>query len=219
MKRSAPLLALTLSLPLLLAATLARADGAKGANPKAGRAAAAAPPKLSPKYRDACTQGNTKYAARDFAGAIEAYRQAIELDPKNPLGHYLLGEAQLAAGNLTEAEAAWNRASLESGDTHGANVSPAAATVRARILFVLADLKERQKKWDDAKAAWQMYLDWAAKYPNAGAFPASAQSRQQVIDTMQKLDTSYAVVRQRIAETKDGKTFTDLSKQPAAEAK
>jgi len=155
-------------------------------------------------YREACTDGNKKYAARDFPGAIADYRQAIEHDPKNPLAFYLLGEAQLAGGNMTEAEAAWNRASLESSDKEPA--------LRAKILFVLADLKERQKKWEEARAAWQVYLDWANKYPKAGAFPGSAQSRQQVIDADQKLDKAYAVVRQRIADTKAGGVFTDLNK-------
>jgi tetratricopeptide (TPR) repeat protein len=158
------------------------------------------------KYREACKEGNTKYAARDFAGAIAAYQRAIELDPNNALGHYFLGEAQLAGGNLIEAEAAWNRASLAASDKEPA--------LRARILFVLADLKERQKKWDEAKAAWQVYLDWAAKFPTSGAFPGSGQSRQQVIDAMQKQDKAYVVVRQRIADTKAGGVFTDLSKSP-----
>jgi tetratricopeptide (TPR) repeat protein len=159
------------------------------------------------KYREACKDGNTKYAARDFVAAIAAYQKAIELDPNNALGHYFLGEAQLAGGNLIEAEAAWNRASLAAGDKEPA--------LRARILFVLADLKERQKKWDEARATWQVYLDWAAKFPNAGAFPGSGQSRQQAIDSMKKQDTAYAAVRQRIADTKAGGVFTDLSKSPA----
>jgi tetratricopeptide (TPR) repeat protein len=155
-------------------------------------------------FKDAAGQGITKYAARDFPGAVAAFQKAIEADPKNPLGHYFLGEAQLAAGNMTEAEAAWNRASLEAADKD--------PSLRAKILFVLADLKERQHKWDDAKAAWQVYLDWAAKYPNAGAFVGSGQSRQQMIDAMQKQDAAYAIVRQRIADTKSGNVFTDLSK-------
>jgi tetratricopeptide (TPR) repeat protein len=158
------------------------------------------------KYREACKDGNTKYAARDFVAAIAAYQKAIEIDPNNALGHYFLGEAQLAAGNLIEAEAAWNRASLAASDKEPA--------LRARVLFVLADLKERQKKWDEARAAWQVYLDWAAKYPNAGAFPGSGQSRQQAIDSMKKQDAAYAVVRQRIADTKAGGVFTDLTKSP-----
>ena len=43
--------------------------------------------------------------------------------------------------------------------------------LRARVLFVLADLKERQQKWDDARAAWQVYLDWASKYPERRRLP------------------------------------------------
>jgi tetratricopeptide (TPR) repeat protein len=146
--------------------------------------------------------------ARDFAGAIASYRKAVELGPHQALGHYLLGEAQLAAGDLSEADAEWNRAALDSNGKDPA--------LRARILFVLADLKERQKKWEDAKAAWQVYLDWANRFPAAHAFPGSAQSRQQVIETILKQDRSYDIVRQRIAETKDGGVYTDLSKSPPA---
>jgi tetratricopeptide (TPR) repeat protein len=158
------------------------------------------------KYKEACKDGSAKYAAHDFPAAIAAFQHAIEVDPNDALAHYFLGEAQLAAGSLIEAEAAWNRASLAAGEKD--------PVLRARILFVVADLKERQKKWDEAKAAWQVYLDWAAKFARAGAFPGSAQSRQQVIDAMQKQDVAYAVVRQRIADTKAGGVFTDLSKSP-----
>jgi tetratricopeptide (TPR) repeat protein len=204
--RALPLvISLAFALPLSPAAALGQ--GAKGdAKKKASDTAAAS--SSSSKYKEACSQGNGKYAARDFPGAIEAYRKAIELEPRNPLAHYLLGEAQLAAGSFVEADAAWNRAALESSDKD--------AALRAKILFVLADLRERQKKWDDARAAWQVYIDWAAKYPNAGAFPPSGQSRQQVIDAMLKQDKAYEVVRQRIADTKSGTVFTDLSKSPPA---
>jgi tetratricopeptide (TPR) repeat protein len=162
----------------------------------------------NPEYKKACDLGNAKYASRDFPGAIEQYRKAIELSPKLALAFYLLGEAELAAGSLTEAEAAWSRAALESGEQD--------PVLRARVLFVLADLKERQFKWDDARAAWQVYLDWASRYPNANAFPGSGQSRQQVIDSMKRQDKAYEIVRQRIEETKGGNVFTDLSKSPPA---
>jgi tetratricopeptide (TPR) repeat protein len=203
---SALSLALSLAGALPFASTAAAEDTKVDA--KRGTDDASGPSSAPAKYKEACTQGNTKYAAHDFPGAIEAYRRAIELDPKNPLAHYLLGEAQLAAGSFTEADAAWNRAALESSDKD--------APLRAKVLFVLADLRERQKKWEDARAAWQVYLDWAAKYPTAGVAPASGQARQQAIDAMVKLDKSYEVVRQRIAETKTGNTFTDLSKSPPA---
>jgi tetratricopeptide (TPR) repeat protein len=200
--------ALASALSLVSAQVLADGTGSSGGASKKKNADAASDSSSSGAFKPAVVDGSTKYAARDFPAAIAAFQKAIEADPKNPLGHYFLGEAQLAANNLTEAEAAWTRASLESTDKDPA--------IRARVLFVLADLKERQKKWDEAKAAWQVYLDWAAKYPEAKAFTGSGQSRQQMIDAMLKQDKAYVVVRQRIADTKNGNVFTDLSKQPPA---
>ncbi len=145
------------------------------------------------KFMETCVKGNAKFMARDFPGAIEIYRQAIALQPNNPLGHYLLGEAQSAAGNLQEAEASWTNA-----DNLGDKVPP----VKTKLLFVLADLKERQKKWDDAKTAWQRYQSYVAAHPEAGGNAATAPARIQAIDDMLKQDKAYDVVRQRIAAEK-----------------
>jgi len=183
-----------LAAALALAPLLARAQGGPGR------------PAPAVGYADRCAQGNAKYAARDFAGAVALYRAAIELEPRDPLAHYLLGEAQLAAGDLAEAEAGFGRAAIESGEKDPA--------LHARALFVLADLKERQSRWSDAKAAWQTYLDWLARFPTVPGFAASARSRQQVIDAMLAQDKASEAVRRRIAETKDGGVFTDLSKTP-----
>ncbi len=190
-------LAVVLLVPALaLTPVMARGAGKK-------KAEATAP---SHEYSSICSQGNAKYVARDFDGAIAQYRKAIDLAPHQPLGLYLLGEAQLAAGNMADAEASWSRAALE-----GAEKDPA---LHARVLFVTADLKERQKKWEDAKAAWQTYLDWANRFPDAGVFPATAQSRLVILDTVIKQDKAYEVVRQRIAASQDGGVFSDPSKSP-----
>jgi tetratricopeptide (TPR) repeat protein len=175
-------------------------DGQQGS----GRKPSAEAPKTSAAYREACTQGNGKYVARDFAGAAEAYRRAIDLDPKNSLAFYLLGEAQLAAGRPSEADAAWNQAALVSSERDPPQ--------RAKILFVLADLRERQKKWEDARAAWQVYLDWVARFGAGTGFPESGQARQRVIDTAATQDKAYEIVRRRIEESKNGGLFTDPSK-------
>jgi tetratricopeptide (TPR) repeat protein len=177
-----------------------------GSRPQADASASTAS-----KYAEACSQGNARYASRDYQGAIALYRSAIELDPHNALGHYLIGEAHLAAGNIGDAEAAWNQASVESSDKE--------PDLRARILFVIADLKERQWKWSDAVAAWQVYIDWATRFPKAAVFPDSGRSRQQVIDHMLKQDKAYEVVRRHIALAKDGGVFTDLSKSPPSATK
>jgi tetratricopeptide (TPR) repeat protein len=195
-------LLLLLAPALVAAPVVAWGDGgADGGSKKKGDTSA----KVSDHgYQDACAAGNAKYASRDFDGAIEAYRKAIEMFPHKALGHYLLGEAQLAANNLPEAEASWGRAALEANEQD--------PTLRARILFVTADLKERQKKWDEAKAAWQVYIDWANRFADAGAFPTSGTSRIQAIDSMLKQDKSYEIVRQRIEATRDGGVFTEIAK-------
>jgi tetratricopeptide (TPR) repeat protein len=147
------------------------------------------------KFMEICIQGNGKYLAREFPAAIDLYRQAIQLQPKNPLGPYLLGEAQLAAGNVGEAEASFTQASNVADDRNRG--------LRAKILFCLADVKERQKKWDEAKATWKSYVDYAQKV-DGGAFPTSGTARIQAIEDMLKQDKAYDIVRQRIAAEKDG---------------
>jgi tetratricopeptide (TPR) repeat protein len=159
------------------------------------------------QYMEICVAGNAKYAAKDLAGAIEAYRKAIALSPKNPLGHYLLGEAQLGSGSVPEAESEWKLA-LESADDKNANL-------KAHILFVLADLKERQKKWDEARTAWAAYGDYVTKR-DAGGYASTASSRQQVIDDMLRQDKLYDVVRQRIAAEKEGGAAEPSTPKPAA---
>src|SRR5689334_18042962 len=118
----------TLAVALLVPALALPPVIARGAGKK--KAEATAP---SHEYTNICSQGNAKYASRDFDGAIAQYRKAIELAPHQALGHYLLGEALLAAGNLAEAEASWSRAALEGGEKDPA--------LHARVLFVTADLK------------------------------------------------------------------------------
>jgi len=145
------------------------------------------------KFVETIVRGNAKAVSRDFPGAIEIYREAIQLDPQNPLGHYLLGEAQSANNNLTEAEASWTQAD---------NLGDKAPDVKTRVLFCLADLKERQKKWDDAKAAWQRYQQYVGAHGDAGGFGASAEARITAIDEAMKQDKAYDIVRQRIAAEK-----------------
>ncbi len=178
---------------------------AAGDKPATKPAASAAPPPSSSgfdpsnrthisQFMDTVVSGNGKFVARDFAGAVETYRKAIALAPNNPLGHYLLGEALVQQNNLTEAEAEFTQAD---------NVADKTPQVKAKVLFCLADLKERQKKWDDAKAAWQKYADWSQGHGDAGAMPQTAAARIAAIDEAIKQDKAYDVVRQRIAAEKE----------------
>lgn len=194
----APLLVVT---PLIAAAgnTAARTPGEDGGQPATGSPGQVA--KYDPenvtaisKFMETCVVGNTKYVAKDFAGARESYRKASALAPKNPLALYLLAEAELAFGNVPDADAA-----LKSAATNADDKNP---SLRAKILFLTADLLERQKKWDDAKLAWNAYGEYVGKHADAGA-PPSAPSRVQAIDDMMKQDKAYEIVRQRILAEKD----------------
>ena len=215
---------LALVLPALAFAPYVAAQGDKKAESKSGAsgtgsskksdAAKPAEKKYDPNNTTAlseametCVEGNAKYVARDVAGAIESYKKAISLAPKNALAHYLLGEAQLGSGSTAEAESEWKLA-LD-------NVDEKDPSLKAHVLFVLADLKERTKKWDEAKTAWQTYSDYAAKHADAGAYPSSGASRQQVIDDMLRQDRLYEVVRQRIAAEKDGGAEQAPATKPA----
>ena len=146
------------------------------------------PPGTGP-FWDAVIQGDAAYAARDFEGAIKAYRTAIEKDPNNPMGHYRLGETQLAKGDLVEAEASW-----QAGLRHAAKDAP----MRAKLLFRLADLRERTRKHDDALAQWKEYATHAQASPDAKAFPATAAERQKRLNEWKQLSADSLAVKERI---------------------
>jgi len=138
-------------------------------------------------------KGKDRYAAKDYPGAADVFKKAVQASPRNPLGSYLLGEAHLASANLGEAEAAFKAAAA----LDDPQAPPAA---RSRVLFAVADCYEREKKWEQARSAWQAYAEHAAKLvPDAGAHPESAASRLKVIDEWLRLEKRSKAVRERIA--------------------
>lgn len=151
------------------------------------------------KFMESIVQGNTAFSAKDYTGAIDTYKRAIAFNPRNPLGPYLLGEAYLATGNLGEAEAAFKQAE-ELSDSKD-------PVLRSHVLFVVADVYEREKKWDKARDAWVKYNEHAKKVgADSGVFPSSGAARLKVIEDWLKLEKSYQGVRERIlAERNAGK--------------
>jgi tetratricopeptide (TPR) repeat protein len=150
---------------------------------------------LSP-FMELIGRGNEKYAAKEYAAAIDIYKQAIQLNPRNPLGPYVLGEAHLAMNNLAEAEAAFKAAE----QINDAKTPP---LVRSHVLFAVADVYEREKKWEQSRAAWQIYTEHAAKLgPDGGAHPLTGVARLKALDDWLKLEKQSELVRQRIAAEK-----------------
>ncbi len=143
---------------------------------------------ISP-FWEGLKKGDDLYVARDFDGAITAYKDAITKEPQNAMGHYRIGEAYRGKNQLSEAEASWVAALRYVGNN---------GSLKAKILFVLADLRERQKSLDDATDRWNAYLTFAKQAPAAKTYPASAEDRKKRIAVWKKMKADYAAVRKRI---------------------
>lgn len=143
---------------------------------------------ISP-FWEAVKKGDSAFIARDFESAIAAYKEAITAEPQNALGHYRVGEAQLAKGDLKEADAAF-----VSGLRFVGNDS----LLKAKLEFVVADLRERQKSYDDATAKWTEYETFTTAQADAKGYPASATERKKVIETWKKVSADAADVKTRI---------------------
>jgi tetratricopeptide (TPR) repeat protein len=145
------------------------------------------------QYMATIVKGNERFVAKDYTAAIDTYKKAVQLSPRNALAHYLLTETYLTQGNVGEAEA-----SIREAQEVSDNKNPA---LRSRVLFLSADIFERQKKWDQAKTAWQAYADHVAKFADAG-FPQTGVERLKAIQKVLDLEKAYVAVRERIAAEK-----------------
>ena len=178
--------------------------------PAAGGKSSARPtraPGLTP-YMQAVLMGDKAFAKGDKAEAIDAYSEAIEADPDDPLGYCRLGEAQLAAGSLDEAGSTLVAALAKEG----------AESLHATALFLTAELRERQRKWKAAKSAWKDYAGYLgrAKAPghdkSQGA--ALAQERLERLERTAQEEEAYRAVKERAEKRR-----ADLEKTAAENAK
>lgn len=150
------------------------------------------------QYMETVAKGAEYYKKGDHTAAIDSFKKAIPLAPKNPLAHLLLGEAFLAKNNLAEAEAAFLAAQEASTTLSGKE-----QVLRSHVLFAVADVYEREKKWNEAKAAWVAYNEHAAKLsPDSGAHPFTGIARKEAVEKVIEREKVYAAVRERIAAEK-----------------
>jgi len=147
---------------------------------------------ISP-FSEALQRGDAAVLARDFDGAIAAYRDALSKESEIALGYYRVGEVQLLKGDLHEAEVAF---------TAGLRVVAAAdPSMKAKLQFALADLRERQKAYDEASAKWGEYEAFTTAQKGIG-FPASASERKKVVEAWKKQSADAAAVKARIEKGK-----------------
>ena len=152
----------------------------------------APPPPLPPAGPTAPpSRGAAAYLARDFPAALSAFKEALGKDATDATAYYLLGEAELAAGHVADADASF-AAGLRNAGTND--------EIHGKLLFVVADLRERQGRWPDAKKAWEEYAQFLNTHPNVKGYAATATERVKVIDGHVDLDAKYAPVKQRIEQ-------------------
>lgn len=145
---------------------------------------------ISP-FMELIVKGNAAYVARDYATAISTYQEAIKKAPNRALGHFLLGQAFVAEKKLDEADGAYHTAHRY------AEKDP---VMRGKALFVIADLREQQQRWDDAHTAWKAYGDFVAATPKANGYPNTPTARLKAIEKRKELEKQYGKVKERIAQ-------------------
>jgi tetratricopeptide (TPR) repeat protein len=182
----------------LVTAALALGTLAAGADGKGPRKDPDNKKGISP-YMELVAKGNGAFVARDIQGAISTFQDAIKLKPEEMLAFYRLGEAELEAGKLDDADKAWE-AGLSKKCFQGCEAPSSPDDLKAKILFAIAGLRERQGKWAAAKDAWQSYTAFLQGNAKVHGFPATAADRIKQIDRRVQLEADYGKVKERIAQ-------------------
>jgi tetratricopeptide (TPR) repeat protein len=138
---------------------------------------------------EAMRRGDDAAAARDYGKAKTAYQEALTMVPKTAMAHFRIGQVEAMAGQLSDAETAYTDA-LRYADND--------PTLHAQLLFVLADLKERQLQRDAALKAWQAYADFLKSEPKAKGYLATAEERQKRLLRYNELVVESKGVKDRV---------------------
>jgi tetratricopeptide (TPR) repeat protein len=134
---------------------------------------------ISP-YMEAIVRGDRAYGTADYAGASESYGEAIRLDAEAMMAYYRLALVHLAQGKYDEVEQILQKAA------------------KKKVLFVLADLRERTGKWQLAKDAWSTYSAFVEGHPKSKGYADTALERQKQLDRRVKYEKDYGAVKERI---------------------
>jgi tetratricopeptide (TPR) repeat protein len=134
-------------------------------------------------------RGDDAAVARDYEKAKTTYQEALTMVPKTAILYFRIGQIETMAGKLSEAETAYTDA-LRYADND--------PTLHAQLLFVLADLKERQLQRDAALKAWQAYADFLKSEPKAKGYLATAEERQKRLLRYNELVVESKGVKDRV---------------------
>jgi len=165
-------------------------------------APAAAEPGSGGSSRKLLTEGDRAAIARDFDTALTKYRSILADDPRNALVHYRVGQVQAMRGNSHEAEQAYIAALGFSGTDDA---------LRGRILFCIADLRERQRSYDAAADAWTEYEKQGVTAPAATPQVAVGAERKNRIAEWKRAVAVAAETKARVARRVQA--LDDLARQ------
>lgn len=143
---------------------------------------------ISP-YMELIAKGDAAFVARDFPGATGLFQDAVKLDDTQMLGFYRLGQAFVAAGKLEDAHKTYEAALSRKGPDD----------LKAKVMFVLADTFEREKKWQPAKDAWAAYAAFLQGNAKLKGAPVTAAERIKQADRRMKDEVESGKVKERVA--------------------
>jgi tetratricopeptide (TPR) repeat protein len=134
-------------------------------------------------------EGDRAALAGDGATAIAKYRSILAEDPRNALVHYRVAQVQAMNGELNEAEQAYFAALRFSGTDQA---------LRAKVLFCIADLRERQRAYEAAVDAWTEYEKQSVKAPSATPHAGTAAERKNRVAEWKRALSAAAETKARV---------------------
>ncbi|MBW2261288.1 MAG: tetratricopeptide repeat protein [Deltaproteobacteria bacterium] len=139
-------------------------------------------------------KGHSAYIIRDYDKAYGYYKEAGEKASKNPEVHYYMGCVLKAKGEHADA--------IESFRTSYLMATGKDAIWKGPALVQVALVREAAKEWEEAKKAWQDFVDYASGKDLKVDATALAKKRIEAIDKMLEMEEKYAPVRKLIEEKK-----------------
>lgn len=143
---------------------------------------------------DSVADGDAAAVARNYDAALQAYRTVLKKSPQDAMLHYRMGQVLTMKGDFEEADREYSRA-LE--------LASKAPGLAAKILFCLADLRERQQAMDEATEAWNSYESYAKSQTGVSTYPATAVERKSRIQAWKKISAEAAEVKARIKQREE----------------
>ena len=118
--------------------------------------------------------GNAAYTRGDFAGALESYQQAVELNPNNPTALNNLGQALVRLGRAKEALAYFQRAVA---------LSPSDWTPQFNLAHAYGEMGDWTHAIAEYEHAVQLFPDdYVTHYNLASAFHKSGREEPAVAE-------------------------------------